>query len=257
MQASFLLRRSERFAASLDARLKLLLCAGVSVATIAFSSAWSLMLLLAGATALALSATTLRMIVLVWLASSGMMLMTTGFSWLLSLAVPGMFTWDVLRMSVPYLRMLVVVMLLLSLALSTPVQVVIEKLNAARLPGVLSTPLGVAIRFIPTFIHDVKQVTESLKMRGYRLNPWTITRHPARSMRLLLTPLLFRSLRTSEDLGVAAELKGLGMGEKLTPYRKRAWTSRDSLLLAAALLVVTGAIACQYTLGGTTLGGMR
>ena len=29
------------------------------------------------------------------------------------------------------------------------------------------------------------------------------------------------------------------------------------VLLVAALLVVTGAIACQYTLGGTTLGGMR
>ena len=237
MQASFLLRRSDRFAASLDARLKLLLCAGVSVATIAFSSAWSLMLLLAGATALARSATTLRMIVLVWLASSGMMLMTTGFSWLLSLAVPGMFTWDVLRMSVPYLRMLVVVMLLLSLALSTPVQVVIEKLNTARLPGVLSIPLGVAIRFIPTFIDDCKQIRDAARLRPGKglLSAW----------RGIVVPLVFRMLASADDLAVAAELKGLSPGKKMTVGGASAFSRRDLWVAGTALVLVVLAVCVQ------------
>ena len=147
--------------------------------------------------------------------------------------------------------------LLLPLALSSRVQYLLDALRGLRLPFCIYLPAAVIIRFIPTFINDVKQVTESLKLRGYKLNPWTMTCHPILSLRLLFTPLLFRSLRTSEDLGVAAELKGLGMGEKLTPYRTNAWTRRDSLLLVAALLVVAAALACQYMLNNPVTGGMR
>ena len=113
------------------------------------------------------------------------------------------------------------------------------------------------VRFIPTFLADVQQVTESLRLRGYRLSPWGITRHPVQSMRLLFTPLLFRSLRTSEDLGIAAELKGLGYGKTMTPYKTCHWALRDTLLLIAACAVLTAALTLQMHLGGTSLGGMR
>ena len=45
------------------------------------------------------------------------------------------------------------------------------------------------------------------------MTPWNAFRHPVLLIRLVFTPLLFRSLKTSEELGIAAELKGLGYGE--------------------------------------------
>lgn len=189
---------------------------------------------------------------------TAMIFLAMGCVWIMGRFSPRLMgSMNFISLTIPFLRVLTMLHVVLPLALSSRVQNLLDALRGLKLPFCIYLPAAVIIRFIPTFINDVKQVTESLKMRGYRLNPWTMTRHPALSMRLLLTPLLFRSLRTSEDLGVAAELKGLGMGEKLIPYRKRAWTSRDSLLLAAALLVVTLAIACQYTLGSSTTGGMR
>ena len=161
---------------------------------------------------------------------------------------------DYTSLTIPFLRMLTMMHVVLPLALSSRVQNLLDALRGLRLPFCIYLPSAVIIRFIPTFINDVKQVTESLKLRGYRLNPWTLTRHPVLSLRLLFTPLLFRSLRTSEDLGIAAELKGLGMGESLTPYRKKAWTRHDSLLIAATVLVIAG--ICQFTMGGPA-GGMR
>lgn len=237
MRESFLVKQSDRFAASLDARLKLFLLVSVSVATIVLSSAWSLLLLLAGVTVLALSATTLRMIVIVWLLSSLMMLMTVSFSWLLSLWVPGMFSWSIVLMSVPYLRILVVVMLLLSVALSTPVQTVVRHLEAARLPGVISIPLSVTLRFIPTFIDDCKQIRDVVRLRPGNglLSVW----------RGIMVPLVFRTLASADDLAVAAELKGLSPGKKMTSAAIMSFSRRDIWVLAGALALLGIAVCVQ------------
>ncbi|MFQ8887353.1 MAG: hypothetical protein ACLR7Z_02305 [Bilophila wadsworthia] len=40
------------------------------------------------------------------------------------------------------------------------------------------------------------------------MTPWNAFRHPVLLIRLVFTPLLFRSLKTSEELGIAAELRG-------------------------------------------------
>lgn len=237
MRASFLLKPSDRFTARLDARLKLVLCAGVSVAAIIFSSACSLFVLLCGATALALGATSLRTVCFAWLASTLMMLMTTGFSWGLSHFVPGMFSWDILRLSVPYLRMLIAVMLLLSLALSTPVHTVLEKLSSLRLPGLLAIPLSVAIRFIPTFIDDCKQIRDVARLRPRRglLAVW----------RGLVVPLVFRMLASADDLAVAAELKGVDPAQKLCAEPAAGFAARDYWIAASALACIGVAIMLQ------------
>lgn len=237
MRASFLTKQSDRFAATLDARLKLLLLIGVSIATIVISSAWSLLLLLAGVTLLALSATTIRTIVVVWFAASLMMLMTAGFSWLLSLAVPKMFDWNILSLSVPYLRIMVVVMVLLAVAFSTPVQTVMGHMNAARLPGALAIPLSITIRFIPTFIDDCKQIRDVARLRPGNglLSIW----------RGIMVPLVFRTLASADDLAIAAELKGLSPEKKMMTARNKAFSRRDGGILCGALILMAAAICLQ------------
>ena len=147
---------------------------------------------------------------------------------------------------------------ILPLAFSCRVQSLLTALKSLRLPFCLYLPAAVMIRFIPTFLHDAKQVSETLRIRGWRMTPWNAFRHPVLLIRLVFTPLLFRSLKTSEELGIAAELKGLGYGEGMRPYRKLVWKASDTWLLVAACLVAAAAVLCQHAVGWAPLeGGMR
>ena len=76
-------------------------------------------------------------------------------------------------------------------------------------------------------------------------------------LRLLFTPLLFRSLRTSEELGIAAELKGLEAGGTFVPFRESAWSGRDTLLVLFAVAVSAAAVYCQVRWGGASVPAMR
>ena len=240
-----------------DVRAKLAVSLLASVGTLAVSNLAGQLVLVTASLCYALFMRRPKALLVAYAVMTVMCLMALGCVWVMGRISPRLMgSMDYASLTIPFLRMLTMMHVVLPLALSSRVQNLLDALRGLRLPFCIYLPSAVIIRFIPTFINDVKQVTESLKLRGYRLNPWTLTRHPVLSLRLLFTPLLFRSLRTSEDLGIAAELKGLGMGESLTPYRKKAWTRRDSLLIAAAVLVVVGAGVCQFTMGGPT-GGMR
>ena len=102
--------------------------------------------------------------------------------------------------------------LVVGLAMSTRIENIMVALSQLKLPFMLTLPSTVMIRFIPTFAHDVVQVWETLKIRGWHLGFGMLCRHPLLSARLIFTPILFRALKSSEALGVAAELKGLDKG---------------------------------------------
>jgi energy-coupling factor transport system permease protein len=237
MQASFLTNRPDTFAATLDVRAKLALCAAGSVASIALSSPLSLGLLVALSTSLALGAARPLTILKVYLFSTLMMLMALGFSALLGLIVPDLMRWNAFSLSVPFLRMLISINMLLTLSLSTPVQELFTRLQQARLPSWLQIPLSVAIRFIPTFLADCAQIRDAARLR------------PGRGLagiwRGLAVPLIFRLLYSVDDLAMAAELKGISVAgrprrESLPAMRRRDWT-----MLALALLALGAAGALQ------------
>ena len=174
------------------------------------------------------------------------------------LLIPSMPAFSAVSLVVPFLRMATMLNVILPLAFSCRVQSLLTALKSLRLPFCLYLPAAVMIRFIPTFLHDAKQVSETLRIRGWRMTPWNAFRHPVLLIRLVFTPLLFRSLKTSEELGIAAELKGLGYGEGMRPYRKLVWKASDTWLLVAACLVAAAAVLCQHAVGWAPLeGGMR
>ena len=122
-----------------------------------------------------------------------------------------------------------------------------------HLPFVITLPSTVMIRFIPTFAHDVSQVWETLKIRGWQLNFTMLCTHPFLCARLIFTPILFRALKSSEALGVAAELKGLDRG--LGNRASRAFSSEeklcslDWLTLGMGVFSVLLALAAEIYLG--------
>ena len=189
---------------------------------------------------------------------SGMSLLAMGCAFGMSLLIPSMPAFSAVSLVVPFLRMATMLNVILPLAFSCRVQSLLTALKSLRLPFCLYLPAAVMIRFIPTFLHDAKQVSETLRIRGWRMTPWNAFRHPVLLIRLVFTPLLFRSLKTSEELGIAAELKGLGYGEGMRPYRKLVWKASDTWLLVAACLVAAAAVLCQHAVGWAPLeGGMR
>lgn len=238
MQASFLTKSSDTFASSLDVRVKLLLCLSGSVMCIALSSPLSLGFLAAVSTGLALGAARPSTIGKVYFFAFLMLSFALGFSALISLAVPGLMRWNAFSLSVPFLRILVSINLLLVLALSTPVQILFNRLQAWRLPTWVHVPLSVAVRFVPSFISDCAQIRDAARLRpGKGLK---------RYWRGMVVPLVFRMLYSADDLAMAAELKGIGAVRKGRVPGGSRLGRRDITVVALAALVFCAAVAMQY-----------
>ena len=224
-----------------DTRAKMFVSLLASVATVALSGVEPQMVLFGMSLVYALGMRQFRILLIGYAVLVGMSLLAMGCAFGMSLLIPSMPAFS----AVP-------------LAFSCRVQSLLTALKSLRLPFCLYLPAAVMIRFIPTFLHDAKQVSETLRIRGWRMTPWNAFRHPVLLIRLVFTPLLFRSLKTSEELGIAAELKGLGYGEGMRPYRKLVWKASDTWLLVAACLVAAAAVLCQHAVGWAPLeGGMR
>lgn len=155
----------------------------------------------------------------------------------------------------PFLRTAIMLNVILAMALSTRIQTVLSTLKSLRLPQCVVIPAAVMIRFIPSFIADIRQITETLKTRGYRLSPLVVLRQPRLYTRLLFVPLVFRALRAADELGIAAELKGLGYARKVRPCRPLSFTGRDWFASGAALTCAAVGLFWQARLGWSG-GGM-
>ncbi len=147
---------------------------------------------------------------------------------------------------IPFLRVLILVNVILALALSSRTQEVLSSLKSLRLPLFLYLPAVVMIRFIPSFIYDIKQIHESLKIRGFRINPLSTTLHPALTLRLLFVPIVIRALRSSDELAVAAELKGVGYSDRLSYYKTHRLLRADYYAIAVACALAIGALLFDY-----------
>lgn len=226
-----------------------------SVLTIALSTFEAQLFLFGVSFIYALGLPKVRFLFIAYALSCVMFGLATLCSYLLSLCVPLPLNMNALM--IPFLRMVTMLNVVLPLALSTRVQNILTALKSMRLPFCIYLPAAVMIRFIPTFIHDIKQVAETLKIRGYVMSVGETMRHPFLMMRLLFTPLLFRSLRTSEELGIAGELKGMNAHTKMSRYKKEDWTSRDTLLLVTVSLAVLVAVYIEMYLGVDVKGGHR
>ena len=63
--------------------------------------------------------------------------------------------------------------------------------------------------------------------------------------RYLFMPLLFRSLRASEELGIAAELKGIGLADSIRPYKSLNFTVYDMFLVICFICIIVSAFMVQ------------
>ena len=108
-------------------------------------------------------------------------------------------------------------------------------LQNLKLPLIIYLPCAVMVRFIVSFTLDIKQILEAIKLRGVKISFFNILKHPKLFLRLTYTPLIFLTIRTSDDLGIAAEIKGIGHN-KPTYIPSSSLKKRDYQLLFAVLI---------------------
>ncbi len=252
------LRGGSGWISSVDVRAKIAISLMASVATIALDNPASQLVLFATSMAYALSMRRFKLLAAAYGICIAMLVIATGFAWLIA-RLAGMKDMSLLAMAVPFLRLGVMVNVILPLAFSTRLQALLAALKGMRLPFFIYIPLSVMIRFIPTFISDLQQIHEALRIRGYALSWKRFVRQPVLSLRFITAPMLFRSLKASEDLGVAAELKGLGANRKMCPYKSPVWKLSDTLLMVAAFLAAGAAVGCMFLVETpvSMMGGMR
>ncbi len=157
---------------------------------------------------------------------------------------------------IPFLRTLVMMNTVLALALTSRVQTLLVALKGLRLPIWFYIPTVVVIRFIPDFIRDIKQISETIRIRGYALNPRFLLFHPLLSVRLLLAPMLFRALRSADELAIAAELKGIRHDVEMVSYRPTCFGKVDLVTLFAVIAVVVLGVGLELSFPAPDRGGM-
>ncbi|MCG5529888.1 energy-coupling factor transporter transmembrane protein EcfT [Halorhodospira halochloris] len=239
-------RAEKTFLHLLDVRTKMLISVLAAVVVIILSEIWLLASLATLTLGYVLISKRYAPVAIAYCLFAILWLLAFGFMHGMSLALPRFGYPDMQSLIAPFLRSLVLLNTLLAMALSSRIQGVMSSLKALRLPYWLYIPAAAMVRFIPAFIEDIRQIVESLEIKGYRRSPFFLLRHPLIGLRLLFIPLLFRALRTSDELGMAAELKGIGYSRKVSRLNSDRMGWRDFVLLTFAVLITSAALSLEF-----------
>ena len=104
-----------------------------------------------------------------------------------------------------------------------------KKLHA---PESLALPMTFMLRFFPTVKGEFYHVFSALRLR--KLLSW---KHPINSLEYIITPIIFRSSRISEELAASAECRGISYPGNHTCLRKIQFKLKDYIMTFTALLI--------------------
>lgn len=238
----------------LDARTKMAISLVASVAVIFLKSPLALGFLAVASALYALELGRWRVVLVCYVAVLLMWFLSLGFMHLMHAISDKMPISEPIKMLVPFLRTMVMINAVLALALSSRIQTLLTSLKTLKLPIWIYVPAAVMIRFVPTFIKDVRQIHETMKIRGYNINPIFILRHPILSVRLLVAPILFRALRSSDDLGIAAELKGVSKNARMVSFKPQIFKRADAFAGCFTIITLAAGIFIQIYWGVASTG---
>jgi energy-coupling factor transport system permease protein len=116
------------------------------------------------------------------------------------------------------------------------------------LPFEWGLTLAIALRFIPTFSHTVGQIRDAQAARGWQVERGNLPGR-VRGMVPVLVALIIDVLRTSDTLGMALAVRGVGSGRPRTVWHDVQFGRRDWLVLTAVLLVLVALLYARFALG--------
>lgn len=241
----------------LDVRTKVVLCLLVAIVTLLLSTVNALLPLFVISFCYVLLMRRIKVIIVSYLFMTLVMFLSFGFVIGLEQIVPSLKA-SIKYSSVltPFLRGAIAMNIILPIGFTIRMPNMLSALQSMHLPFVVYLPSTVMVRFIPSFTADVKQIYEALKIKGISLNLKNIICHPYIILRTFIFPLVYMALRTSDDLGISADMKGVGNGAH-TPFRSDKMQSYDYLVCFIGFALCFGALIIEYLSDGTFKAGIH
>ena len=118
-------------------------------------------------------------------------------------------------------------------------------LERMRLPRGIILSIAVMFRYFPAIKDDFFVIIDSMKLKGLYTSKRSALLHPIRTMEFIIVPMLFKSLRTAEELSCAALIKGIENTGKKTSYFDVRIRSVDLIFSFAALAILTASTSVK------------
>lgn len=115
-------------------------------------------------------------------------------------------------------------------------------LDRMRLPRGVILSIAVMFRYFPAIKDDFFIIIDSMKLKGLYTSKCAAILHPIRTMEFVLVPMLFKSLKTAEELSCAALVKGIENTGKKTSYFDVKLRPVDAVFSLAAITVLTASM---------------
>ena len=112
-------------------------------------------------------------------------------------------------------------------------------LERMHLPKGIILSIAVMFRYFPSIKDDLFIIIDAMKLKGLYTSKRAVLIHPIRTMEFVLVPMLFKSLKTAEELSCAALVKGIENTGKKTSYFDVRLRSVDLIFSFSALAILT------------------
>jgi energy-coupling factor transport system permease protein len=124
----------------------------------------------------------------------------------------------------------------------------VQGLVKLGLPFEWGLTLAVALRYIPTFTHAVTQIQDAQAARGWQVHRGDLVGR-LRGMIPVLVALIIGVLRTSDTLGMALAVRGVGSDQPRTVWHEIRFGGQDWLVLAIVLVIGGALLYARFALG--------
>ena len=111
-------------------------------------------------------------------------------------------------------------------------------LERMHLPKGIILSIAVMFRYFPSIKDDLFIIIDAMKLKGLYTSKRAVLIHPIRTMEFVLVPMLFKSLKTAEELSCAALVKGIENTGHKTSYFDVRLRSVDLIFSFAALAIL-------------------
>lgn len=116
-------------------------------------------------------------------------------------------------------------------------------LYSLHVPKGLVVPFSVMLRFVPTVIREIRDISEAMRLRGVFPGAWGTLLHPARTAEFIVVPLMASSTRMADDLSASGLLRGMARTGKRTCVTHLGFTFNDAIML----LILAGIFALKFS----------
>lgn len=117
-------------------------------------------------------------------------------------------------------------------------------LNRLHLHKGVILSIVVMIRYLPAIKDDFHIITEAMRLKGIPISFRYTIFHPIKTIEYFIVPMLFRSMKTTEEFSGAALVKGYEFHGTRTSYFDVKMTYKDMavIILSTSLLALCAAI---------------